>query len=157
MADSTDILDNLKKLHKLPNKSDWKKTRNLKKKMNPPLRKMDEFSEEEKRTIVENNVMKKMGPKLLGKEYHTSQYVIHRFVKSAGFKVFQPQISQKQERILQARQKRFQDLSEGEKSLGKCQNSKTSNHQDQTFPPLSLRNMFVLDEWTNSDSEQLNN
>ena len=67
MADSTDILDNLKKLHKLPNKSDWKKTRNLKKKMNPPLRKMDEFSEEEKRTIVENNVVKKMGPKLLKK------------------------------------------------------------------------------------------
>ena len=130
MADSTDILDNLKKLHKLPNKSDWKKTRNLKKKMNPPLRKMDEFSEEEKRTIVENNVMKKMGPKLLGKEYHTSQYVIHRFVKSAGFQVFQPQISQKQERILQERQKRFQDLSEGEKSLEKCKNSKASNHQE---------------------------
>ena len=42
----------------------------------------------------------------------------------------------------------------GQKSLGKCQNSKTSNHQDQTFPPLSLRNMIVLDEWTNSDSEQ---
>ena len=45
----------------------------------------------------------------------------------------------------------------GQKSLGKCQNSKTSNHHDQTLPPLSLRNMFVLDEWTNSDSEQLNN
>ena len=41
----------------------------------------------------------------------------------------------------------------GQKSMGKCQNSKTSNHQDQTFPPLSLRNMIVLDEWTNSDSE----
>ena len=30
---------------------------------------------------------------------------------------------------------------------------KTSNHQDQTFPLLSLTNMIVLDEWTNSDSE----
>ena len=158
MADSTDISDNSSKFLNLrpvnlPEKSDWKKTRNLKKKMNPPLRQLDEFSEEEKRAIVEKNIVKKMGPKLLKKQYHTSQYVIHRFVKSAGFKVFQPQISQKQERILQERQKRFQDLSEGEKSLGKCQNSKTSNHQDQTFPPLSLRNMFVLDEWTNSDSE----
>ena len=158
MVNSTDISDdstnflNLRPVN-LPEKSDWKKTRRLKMKMNPPLRQLDEFSEEEKRAIVEKNVVKKMGPKLLKKQYHTSQYVIHRFVKSAGFKVFQPQISQKQERILQARQKRFQDLSEGEKSLGKCQNSKTSNHQDQTFPPLSLRNMVVLDEWTNSDSE----
>ena len=41
----------------------------------------------------------------------------------------------------------------GQKSLGKCQNSKTFNHQDQTFTTLSLRNMIVLDEWTNSDSE----
>ena len=37
--------------------------------------------------------------------------------------------------------------------MGKCQSSKTSNHQDQTFPLLSLTNMIVLDEWTNSDSE----
>ena len=130
MADSTDILDNLSKLHNLPEKSDWKKNRRLKMKMNPPLRQLDEFSEEEKRAIVEKNTVKKMGPKFLGKQYHTSQYVIHRFVKSAGFQVFQPQISQKQERILQERQKRFQDLSEGEKSLEKCQNSKTSNHQE---------------------------
>ena len=50
-----------------------------------------------------------------------------------------------------------QTINKGQKSLGKCQNSKTSNHHDQTLPPLSLRNMFVLDEWTNSDSEQLNN
>ena len=159
MADSTVILVNSSKFLNIPEKSDWKKTRRLKMKMNPPLRQLDEFSEEEKRAIVEKNTVKKMGPKLLGKQYHTSQYVIHRFVKSAGFRVFQPQISQKQERILLARQKRFQDLSEGEKtikcqkSLGKCQNSKTSNHQDQSFPPLSLRNMLVLDEWKNSDSE----
>ena len=50
-----------------------------------------------------------------------------------------------------------QTTTKGQKSLGKCQSSKTSNHHDQTLPPLSLRNMFVLDEWTNSDSEQLNN
>ena len=46
-----------------------------------------------------------------------------------------------------------QTTTKGQKSLGKCQSSKTSNHHDQTLPPLSLRNMFVLDEWTDSDSE----
>ena len=33
---------------------------------------------------------------------------------------------------------------------------KTSNHQDQTFPLLSLTNMIVLDEWNISDSEPKN-
>ena len=53
MADSTVISVNLSKFLNLPEKSDWKKTRRLKMKMNPPLRQFDEFSEEEKRAIVE--------------------------------------------------------------------------------------------------------
>ena len=146
MADSTDISENSSKFVNLPEKSDWKKTRRLKKKMKRQLRireshllglrQLHEFSEKEKSAIVEKNAVKKMDPKLLGKQYHTPQYVIHRFVKSAGFKVFQPQISQIQEKKRKKKKKK-----------------KKKNHQDQTFPPLSLRNMIVLDEWTNSDSE----
>ena len=45
-------------------------------------------------------------------------------------------------------------LLKSKKSSEKCQSSKTSNRQDPTFPSLSLKNMIVLDEWTNSDSEQ---
>ena len=78
--------------------ADWIKIWNLKKN-NLPLRQLDDFSEEEKRTIVEKNTVKKIRPKHLGKKCHTSQYVIESFIKSAGFKKFTPQISQKQERI----------------------------------------------------------
>ena len=74
--------------------ADWKKISNLKKN-NLPLRHLDDFSEEEKRTIVEKNTVKKIRPKHLCKKYHTFQYVIESFLKSA------PQISQKQERIQQ--------------------------------------------------------
>ena len=74
--------------------ADWRKIWNLKKN-NLPLRQLDDFSEEEKRTIVEKNTVKKIRPKHLCKKYHTFQYVIESFIKSA------PQISQKQERIQQ--------------------------------------------------------
>ena len=138
MADSTDISENSSKFLNLPEKSDWKKTKNWKKKKkkkkkNPPLRQLDEFSEEEKMTIVEKNTVKKMDPKLLSKQYHTPQYVIHRFVKSAGFKIFDPQISQKQEKIQQEHE------------------TKKKKKKKKNLPSLS--NMIVLDEWTNSDSE----
>ena len=37
---------------------------------------MEDFSEEEKRTIVEKNTVKRIRPKHLCKKYHTFQYVI---------------------------------------------------------------------------------
>ena len=80
--------------------ADWKKIWNLKKN-NLPLRQLDDFSEDEKRTIVEKNTVKKIRPKHLCKKYHTFLYVIESFIKSAGFENFTPQLSQKQERIQQ--------------------------------------------------------
>ena len=95
------MIYNLSLLFQIDKKmADWKKIWNLKKN-NLPLRQLDEFSEEEKRTIVEKNTGKKIRPKHLGKKSHTSQYVIESFIKSAGIENFTPQISQKHERIQQ--------------------------------------------------------
>ena len=128
---SCDMIYKLSSLFQIDKKmADWIKIFNLKRN-NLPLRQLDDFSEEEKRTIVEKNTVKKIRPRHLGKQYHTSQDVIESFIKSAGFN-FTTQISQKQERIQQEQeetkikqmvkvqklnscQKRLQELSGGEK------------------------------------------
>ena len=94
---------------------------------------------------------------LCGKKFESKKkWFMHNWAKCQAAQA-QKQTESSYEKYRNISVEDNQTTIKSQKSLGKCQNSKTSNHNDQTLPPLSLRNMFVLDEWTNSDSEQLNN
>ena len=73
----------------IPKRSECKSQEEFQEKINKyyeqnGLRKQEDFSEDEKKSIIEKCTVKLIGPKVLSQQYKTSVFVIRRIVSVTG-------------------------------------------------------------------------